>query len=325
MLMIEAQGLARRFDTKQGPVDAVRGLDFQIEKGEVVGFLGPNGAGKTTTMRMLTTLLPPTSGHATVAGRDLLRDPQGVRLEIGLVAQTGGTRPTATVMDELLLQAMLYRMPKAMAKTRAEELTATLDLTGLENRTTITLSGGQRRRLDVALGLVHRPQVIFLDEPTAALDPASRISLWQLVRQLRDEYGTTVFLSTHHLEEADTLCDRILILDKGKILAEDSPTHLKQVLGNDVIVIEIDGDVEAAYVVLAAQPDGRSIAVDGSTVRISCENGDKLLMQFLLTLHNENIKVRSTQIERPTLDDVFMSITGRAEEEESVASHGAGF
>lgn len=323
MLMIEAQGLARRFDTKQGPVDAVHGLDFQVKQGEVVGFLGPNGAGKTTTMRMLTTLLPPTSGNATVAGRDLLRDPQGVRLEIGLVAQTGGTRPTATVMDELMLQALLYRMPKAKARTRAEELIAALDLSGLEERTTITLSGGQRRRLDVALGLVHRPQVIFLDEPTAALDPASRISLWQLVRQLRDDYGTTVFLSTHHLEEADTLCDRILILDKGKILAEDSPAHLKQILGNDVI--EIDGDVEAAYAALAARPGGRNIAVDGATVRISCENGDQLLMEYLLALHDENIKVRSTQIERPTLDDVFMSITGRAAEEAPAIPHAAGF
>src|SRR5581483_2021713 len=211
--MIEARGLARTFRTRKGLVEAVRGVDLSVRAGEIVGFLGPNGAGKTTTLRMLTTLLTPTAGTARVAGCDLLGDPAGVRRRIGYVAQGGGTDPTCLADEELVLQAELYRLGAAAARRRAKELFAQLDLAGLEDRPVQTLSGGQRRRLDVALGLVHRPPLVFLDEPTAGLDPQARSNLWEHVRRLRGEHHTTIFLTTHYLDEADALCDRILIID----------------------------------------------------------------------------------------------------------------
>ncbi|MEV0439356.1 ATP-binding cassette domain-containing protein [Streptomyces spectabilis] len=228
MAIISTAGLARTFAAKSGPVEAVRGIDLTVEPGEILGFLGPNGAGKTTTLRMLTTLLPPTGGAATVAGCDLLRDPAGVRARIGYVAQSGGVDPQETVRDELVLQGRLYRLPKAEAAARAVELAADLGLTELLGRSTAALSGGQRRRLDIALGLVHRPAVLFLDEPTTGLDPASRADLWTLVRRLRAEHGTTVFLTTHYLDEADALADRIVVVDKGAVVAEGAPAALKE-------------------------------------------------------------------------------------------------
>ncbi|MFI8929620.1 ABC transporter ATP-binding protein [Streptomyces sp. NPDC053474] len=228
MAIISTAGLARTFAAKSGPVEAVRGIDLTVEPGEILGFLGPNGAGKTTTLRMLTTLLPPTGGAATVAGHDLLRDPAGVRARIGYVAQSGGVDPQETVRDELVLQGRLYHLTKAKAAARAEELAADLGLTELLGRKTAALSGGQRRRLDLALGLVHRPAVLFLDEPTTGLDPASRANLWTLVRRLRAEHGTTVFLTTHYLDEADALADRIVVVDRGVVVAEGTPAALKE-------------------------------------------------------------------------------------------------
>ncbi|MBO1336229.1 ABC transporter ATP-binding protein [Streptomyces sp. VRA16 Mangrove soil] len=234
MAVISTSGLARTFTTQQGPVDAVRGIDLRVGAGEILGFLGPNGAGKTTTLRMLTTLLPPTGGAATVAGHDLMSDPAGVRRAVGYVAQSGGTDPSVRVREELVTQARLYRLTKAQAETRAEELAADLDLTGLLDRKCGTLSGGQRRRLDIALGLVHRPAVLFLDEPTTGLDPGSRADLWDLVRGLRAEHGTTVFLTTHYLDEADALADRIVVVDRGVVAAEGTPSALKLEHGGSI-------------------------------------------------------------------------------------------
>ncbi|QDQ13707.1 ABC transporter ATP-binding protein [Streptomyces spectabilis] len=228
MAIISTAGLARTFAARSGPVEAVRGVDLTVEPGEILGLLGPNGAGKTTTLRMLTTLLPPTGGAATVAGCDLLRDPAGVRARIGYVAQSGGVDPQETVHAELVLQGRLYHLSKAEAAARAAELAADLGLTELLGRSTAALSGGQRRRLDIALGLVHRPAVLFLDEPTTGLDPASRADLWKLVRRLRAEHGTTVFLTTHYLDEADALADRIVVVDKGVVVAEGTPAALKE-------------------------------------------------------------------------------------------------
>ncbi|WP_418959170.1 ABC transporter ATP-binding protein [Streptomyces tritici] len=227
MPIISTAGLARTFQTKLGPVEAVRGIDLTVRPGEILGLLGPNGAGKTTTLRMLTTLLPPTGGAATVAGHDLLRDPGAVRRRIGYVAQSGGVDPQETVRSELVAQGRLYGLSKAEAAARAGELAGELDLTDLLDRSTAALSGGQRRRLDLALGLVHRPEVLFLDEPTTGLDPGSRADLWALVRRLRDEHGTTVVLTTHYLDEADALADRLVIVDKGVVVAEGSPSALK--------------------------------------------------------------------------------------------------
>src|SRR5215468_6636612 len=244
MAMIEAEGLARTFRTRKRSVEAVRGVDLTVGDGEIVGFLGPNGAGKTTTLRMLTTLLKPTAGMATVAGADLLSNPLEVRKKIGYVPQAigetmGGTDPSCLVIEELLDQAALYRIDRTEARQRAEQLIGQLELTGLEQRPVKTLSGGQRRRLDIALGLVHRPSLVFLDEPTAGLDPQGRSNLWGHVRKLRDARDTTVFLTTHYLDEADALCDRLLIIDHGRIVAEGSPEELKQRIAGDVVTIGV--------------------------------------------------------------------------------------
>ncbi|MDN0195788.1 ATP-binding cassette domain-containing protein [Streptomyces sp. S.PNR 29] len=227
MAIISTAGLARTFRTKQGPVEAVRGIDLTVREGEILGFLGPNGAGKTTTLRMLTTLLAPTGGAATVAGCDLATDPAGVRRACGYVAQSGGVDPQITVREELVTQGRLYRLTRTQAAERAEELARDLGLTELLGRKCAALSGGQRRRLDIAMALTHRPKVLFLDEPTTGLDPGSRTDLWDLVRRLRDDHGTTVFLTTHYLDEADALSDRLVVVDQGVVVAEGTPSALK--------------------------------------------------------------------------------------------------
>ncbi|MEV0975889.1 ATP-binding cassette domain-containing protein [Streptomyces sp. NPDC049915] len=232
--VISASGLARTFTTKHGPVEAVRGIDLTVRDGEILGFLGPNGAGKTTTLRMLTTLLKPTGGSATVAGHDLATDPVGVRRACGYVAQSGGVDPQIGVREELVTQGRLYRLSKSEALSRAGELARDLGLTELLDRRCGALSGGQRRRLDIAMALTHRPRALFLDEPTTGLDPASRADLWDLVRRLRDEHGTTVFLTTHYLDEADALSDRLVIVDKGTVVAEGTPSALKLRYGGSI-------------------------------------------------------------------------------------------
>ena len=310
--MIEADGLCRTFKTKTGPVQAVSDLSFHVAAGEIVGFLGQNGAGKTTTLRMLTTLLRPTAGTAAVAGRDLNADPGGVRRRIGFVAQSGGTSPSASVRSELVLQGRLYQMPQADAVRRAEELMAEFELADLAERPTITLSGGQRRRLDIALGLVHQPGLVFLDEPSAALDPQSRNLLWRHILRVRESSGTTVFLSTHYLDEADALCDRVLIIDQGRIVAEDSPAALKQRLGHDTVTIEVPERTEAAREALACHPAVKDITLQGTTLRLKVEHNDRVLMEFLRTLDVAAVEPQSLQVVRPTLDDVFLSVTGRA-------------
>ncbi|MFD0550373.1 ABC transporter ATP-binding protein [Streptomyces rectiviolaceus] len=234
MAIISTAGLTQTFRTKRGTVEAVRGIDLTVAPGEILGFLGPNGAGKTTTLRMLTTLLAPTGGAATVAGLDLARDPAAVRRKIGYVAQSGGVDLNISVREELVTQGRLYRLTKPQAATRAQELAADLDLTDLLDRKCATLSGGQRRRLDIAMGLMHRPDVLFLDEPTTGLDPGSRADLWALVRRLRDDHGTTVVLTTHYLDEADALCDRLVVIDKGVVVAEGTPSALKLRYGGSI-------------------------------------------------------------------------------------------
>ncbi|MDK0522261.1 ABC transporter ATP-binding protein [Streptomyces sp. ML-6] len=227
MPIISATGLARSFDSRSGPVHAVRSVDLTVAAGEIVGLLGPNGAGKTTTLRMLTTLLAPTGGTATVAGHDLAADPAGVRAKCGYVAQSGGVDPHLTVREELVTQGRLYRLGRPEATARAAELAHGLGLDGLLDRRAVTLSGGQRRRLDIAMALTHRPPVLFLDEPTTGLDPAGRADLWELVRGLRDVSGTTVVLTTHYLDEADALADRLIVIDRGAVAAEGTPAALR--------------------------------------------------------------------------------------------------
>src|SRR5215472_16170489 len=251
MPIIEATGLARTFKSRKREVHAVRGVNLSVDEGEIVGFLGPNGAGKTTTLRMLTTLLRPTAGSAVIAGADLLRDPVGVRRRIGYVPQAigqtmGGTDNQAKVLEELLDQAALYHIGRAEGAKRAGLLLNQLDLGGLGDRLVKTLSGGQRRRLEIALGLVHEPPLVFLDEPTTGLDPQSRSNLWDHIRRLRSELGTTVFLTTHYLEEADALCDRVFIIDHGVIVAVGTPDELKRRVSGDVVTLRVNGAAEGA-------------------------------------------------------------------------------
>ncbi|WP_307797400.1 ATP-binding cassette domain-containing protein [Actinomadura barringtoniae] len=312
--MIEASGLARTFTTKHGTVEAVRGVDLAVGAGEIVGFLGPNGAGKTTTLRMLTTLLAPTAGTATVAGHDLRADPAGVRRRIGYVAQGGGTDPSVPVGEELELQASLYGV--ADAGERIAKLCARLDLEGLAGRPAGSLSGGQRRRLDIALGLVHTPPLVFLDEPTTGLDPQSRGNLWEHIRRLRGEDGTTVFLTTHYLDEADALCDRILIIDHGEIVAEGSPDELKRRVSGDVVTLELAGTgagaADRVRAALSEHPAVREAVVAGDTVRLTVHNGDRELMGLVRALDAAGAELSSLHLARPTLDDVFLTVTGRS-------------
>jgi ABC-2 type transport system ATP-binding protein len=300
--VIEARGLAKSFPG----AEAVRGVDLTVGAGEIAGFLGPNGAGKTTTLRMLTTLLRPTAGTATVAGRDLSTDPAGVRRRIGYVAQGGSTNPACTALRELLLQARLYRVPDPVARSR--ELLARF---GLTDRETGALSGGQRRRLDIALGVVHTPALIFLDEPTTGLDPQSRSEVWRHVRRLRDEHGTTVFLTTHYLDEADALCDRILIIDRGAIIGEGTPEELKRKLSGDIVTVEIDGEPARARTALAGLSAVRNVQAAGGTLRITVEHGDRILLELTRALDAGGVEPRSIRLTRPTLDDVFLALTTR--------------
>ncbi len=322
MPVIEARGLTRVFKNRKRTVEAVRGVDLTVGEGEIVGFLGPNGAGKTTTLRMLTTLLRPTAGSAIVAGADLLRDPVGVRRRIGYVPQAigatgGGTDPNCQVDEELLVQAELYRLPRSEALRRASLLTAQLELAGLEQRLTKTLSGGQRRRLEIALGLVHSPRIVFLDEPTTGLDPQSRSNLWEHIGKLRDELGTTIFLTTHYLDEADALCDRILIIDHGKIVAEGSPEALKRRISGDVVTLTLDRDADIAKGLLGERPEVRDIAVNGPTLRLTVEHGEEALPGLLRALDGAGIRLTSVHLDRPTLDDVFLTLTGRSLRDDS--------
>ncbi len=322
MPIIEARGLARTFTSRKRKVEAVRGVDITAGEGEIVGFLGPNGAGKTTTLRMLTTLLRPTAGTATVAGCDLRRDSLGVRRRIGYVPQAigvtaGGTDPNCMVSEELSIQGRVYRLTAAETATRASLLTSQLDLTGLESRLCKTLSGGQRRRLDIALGLIHSPTVIFLDEPTTGLDPQSRSNLWDHIRGLREKLGTTIFLTTHYLEEADALCDRVLVIDHGKIIAEGRPEELKRQISGDVVTLAVSGEPADAESILAAYPGVREIALDGRAIRMTVERGEEALPGMLRALDSQGITLESIQLARPTLDDVFLTLTGRSLRDDS--------
>src|SRR6478609_3378444 len=233
--IIQAQGLTKRFTVKGKTVEAVQDLTFQVSRGELVAFLGPNGAGKSTSLRMLTTLIPPTSGTATVVGFDILNRPADVRARIGYVGQLTSGSFSQRARDELLSQGAFYGMSKAAARARADELIESLDLAGFASRSVQQLSGGQKRRLDVALGLMHAPPLLFLDEPSTGLDPQSRANLWQHIRSLRDDLGVTVVLTTHYLDEADALSDRVMVMDDGRIVADDTPDALKARISGDVV------------------------------------------------------------------------------------------
>jgi ABC-2 type transport system ATP-binding protein len=313
--VIEAAELRKQFASRRGTVEAVRGVSFAVAQGEIFGFLGPNGAGKTTTLRMLTTLLPIDAGAATVAGFDVAREPKNVRRRIGYVSQLGGADDLATGRENLALQGRLYGRDKGYVAQRVDELLPLLDLASFADRRVRTYSGGQRRRLDVALGIVHEPEVLFLDEPTTGLDPQNRANLWEHLRRLR-ERGTTVFLTTHYLEEADALCDRVMIIDHGQIVAEGSPRELKRQVVGDSVVLRVaeEGDArERARAVLGAAAFVSSVAsADEDQLRCYVDDGAAALPELLRLLDGEQVGLRSISLSEPTLDDVFLAKTGRS-------------
>ncbi len=301
--MIKTRGLARTFTVRGRPVHAVAGVDLDVRAGELVGFLGPNGAGKTTTLRMLATLLRPTAGEAVVAGHDLRTDPAGVRGKIGYLGQGNGGGLDQRVRDEVMIQARIYRLADPRARVTA--LLDEFELTDVADRLVGSLSGGQKRRLDVVLGVLHEPELIFLDEPSAGLDPASRDNLWQHVRSLRENRGATVFLTTHYLDEADALCDRILVIDHGRIVAEGSPDELKRRVSGDLVTLTVSDPARAA-----ARCPGATVTGDRIDFRVP--RGDTALPGVLGDLGAVGITVTSIQTHRPTLDDVFLTVTGRS-------------
>lgn len=309
--MIHARGLKRSFKTKEGVVEAVRGLDLDVTEGELVAFLGPNGAGKSTSVRMLTTLLPPTSGTANVGGHDVLRDPAAVRKQIGYVGQGAGTGSYNKVRDELLTQGAAQQMRKADAARRADELIGMLELTGLEARTGMSLSGGQKRRVDVALGLMHSPKVLFLDEPSTGLDPHSRANLWEHIVKIRKATGMTIFLTTHYLDEADSMAERVMIMDNGQVIANDTPERLKANLAGDRITVDA-ADPAVAAEVAANLPEAREVTRDGARVGVTVKGGEAVLPEFIRALDLRGANVLAANIRRPTLDDVFLGLTGRS-------------
>jgi ABC-2 type transport system ATP-binding protein len=320
MNIIETQALQKSFKTrgakgKPQTVEAVKGIDMVVKEGEIFGFLGPNGAGKSTTLRMLSTLLTPDGGSARVAGYDLLREPGHVRERIGYVSQAGGTDLSATARENLLMQGRLYRQSKAEAERRAAEMIHTLQLDEVADRPARTYSGGQRRRLDLALGMIHSPALLFLDEPTTGLDPQSRAHLWEEVRKLRSG-GTTIFITTHYLDEADALADRIAIIDHGQIVAEGTPDELKRQIAGDVVTLGLNahnGELVRARDMLREQSFVREIHdADGGQLQLYVEQGEAALPGILRLLDSAGLAIQTITVARPSLDDVFLRQTGRS-------------
>lgn len=320
--MIHARDITRTFKTKTGSVEAVRGLSLDVADGELVAFLGPNGAGKSTSVRMLTTLLPMSSGSANVGGHDVAREPALVRRKIGYVGQKTASGPYHRVRDELIIQGRAQRMSEAASRKRADELLEMLELTALANRDCASLSGGQKRRLDVALGLMHTPAILFLDEPTTGLDPHSRANLWEHIMRIRKETGMTIFLTTHYLDEADTMAERVMIMDNGTMIADDTPERLKADLAGDAIRVDLTspGEVTAAAEIAQHLPQARDILPNGTALTVTVKDGEAVLPFFLRTLQDKGIDIAAANVRRPTLDDVFLGLTGRSLRENAVAA-----
>jgi ABC-2 type transport system ATP-binding protein len=308
---IETQGLRRVFKSRKRTVEAVVGVDLLVHPGEIFGFLGPNGAGKTTTLRMLSTLLPPSGGKARVAGFDLLKQQDKVRDRIGYVGQAGGADREITGRLELVFQGRLYGRTAEQARKRAAELIEMLELEICADRKVATYSGGQKRRLDIGLGLVHNPQLLFLDEPTTGLDPQSRARVWDEVRRMHDR-GTTVFLTTHYLDEADALCDRVAIIDQGKIVAEGTPEDLKREIAGDIVTLSVGGDQQRALDVLKDQPFVREAGVEEGALRLYVDRGEEAMPTILRVLDSAGLQLLTIGLHRPSLDDVFLRKTGRS-------------
>jgi ABC-2 type transport system ATP-binding protein len=310
--VIETRGLRRVFKTRNRTVEAVAGVDLHVGSGEIFGFLGPNGAGKTTTLRMLATLLPPSGGTARVAGCELATQPGRIRERIGYVGQAGGADREITGRTELVFQGRLYGMTTEAARKRAAELIEMLELEGAADRKVGTYSGGQKRRLDIGLGLVHGPELLFLDEPTTGLDPQSRARVWDEVRRMHDR-GTTVFLTTHYLDEADALCDRVAIIDYGRIVAEGTPEELKRAIAGDVVTFTVAGNQQQrALDVVKDQHFVREAHMENGSVHLYVDRGEVAMPAILRLLDSARLQLMTVELHRPSLDDVFLRQTGRS-------------
>lgn len=333
--IITTRGLTKTFQRKGGEeVVAVSDLTMDIAPGSLTAFLGPNGAGKSTSLRMLTTLMAPTSGRATVCGFDIAGEPSAVRHAIGYIGQKNGAAQYYRVRDELVSQGAFYGLGRAARRRRADELIEILGLQDLATRTTMTLSGGQRRRVDIALGLVPAPRLLFLDEPSTGLDPQARSNLWEHILTLRERYGMTLFLTTHYLEEADRFAERVMVVDHGRLIADDTAARLKANLAGDRIVLTVagpapdDGVLDALRRV-AAGPDAlehtRVEVPEGAAVRyvLIVDHGDRVLPGLLATLAAGGHQVLAAELHQPTLDDVFLRLTGRSLREEQVTADDA--
>ncbi len=323
---IETERLRKEYD---GEIVAVGGIDLEVEEGQVFAFLGPNGAGKTTTVRMLTTLLRPTSGRASVAGFDVYRQQHEIRRSIGVALQEAGLDALATGRELLELQGKLCGLSSDVARRRAAELLDLIGLTEAAERQVKTYSGGMKRRLDLASALVHEPRILFLDEPTEGLDPASRQAVWQEVQRLNRQTGMTVFLTTHYMEEADRLADRLAIIDRGNIVTEGTPADLKASIGAGVVTVSFyDSGVEAAKPLLAAMPGLREMRLEATSVTLFVDNGTQAVAQVIRILDAAKIEVAQVAVANPSLDEVFLKATGSRLEgsggarEEIDAGHG---
>src|ERR1700722_8716441 len=314
MPAVQVTGLRKSFRVAGAAIEAVSGIDLTVPAGEIFGLLGPNGAGKPTTLRIPTPRVPADAGSAFIAGADVFRAPGLVRRRIGYVGQLGGADKEATGRENLLLAGRLYGLSAADARRRCAELSAVFDLGALAGRSVRTYSGGQRRRLEVALGIMHRPQVLFLDEPTTGLDPQNRANLWEQLRLLR-EAGATIFLTTHYLDEADHLCDRVAIVDHGRVIALGSPDALKQRYSADTIAVAADASpsvLDAVARELEDDPAISSLDVEHGTIRVTATDATRALAAVFGALASKGVPTRAASVARPTLDDVFLRETGRS-------------
>jgi ABC-2 type transport system ATP-binding protein len=310
---IEARNLRK---TYKGGVRALDGLSFEVESGTIFGLLGPNGAGKSTTVKILTTLSRADSGDACVAGFDVVREPQRVRRSIGVVGQKAGLDPEATGRENLEMQAEIYGVSGRERRSRVDELVERVGLSDAGRRLAKTYSGGMQRRLDVALGLVHRPKVLFLDEPTTGLDPEARSELWHEIEHLARDEQITILLTTHYLEEADRLASRLVIIDRGRVVAEGSPDDLKRELHGDTIQVELlestNGDAPVALSDVRGVDD---LAIEGRNVRARAADGAAAIPALIWALEQGGLQVASATVARPSLDDVYLRHTGRSFDE----------
>jgi len=310
LLAVETKSLSKTYGTGVKAVDEV---SITVNDGEIFGFLGPNGAGKSTTIMILTTLLKPTSGTAHVAGFDVVTQAKKVREKIGYVQQESTVDEYLTGRENLELQAKLNHIQKDLVKKRVDELLELVELSDRQHDSVITYSGGMRKRLDIAGGLLHRPKVLFLDEPTLGLDIQTRYKIWEYIKDIHKEFGMSIFLTTHYMEEADRLCDNISIIDYGKIKVTGSPKSLKNALGNEVVVFEINSDMKLENLLseLKKIPLVKDIKTNGDEVTVFSTRGDQVMPKIFEISANLGIKIETISLTRPTLDDVFLSYTGR--------------